>query len=85
MRHHTRHFAKKLSRQIGGYALLVIGVAGCVLPILPGIPFIFAGLALLAVDGPWAERLLIKLREKWRHLTAKKPAAQPTPPDVPAG
>ena len=45
-------------RKIAGRSLLVLGVAGCLLPIVPGIPFLIAGaarlwelLVLLAVFG----------------------------------
>ena len=34
----------------GGWALLAIGIAGCVLPVIPGIPFSLAGLIILARD-----------------------------------
>ncbi|WP_251106820.1 PGPGW domain-containing protein [Alloacidobacterium dinghuense] len=40
-----------------GYACLIAGVVGCVLPIIPGIPLLFVGLGLLSVDSPWAARL----------------------------
>lgn len=46
-------------RLVGGYVLLVIGVAGCLLPLLPGIPFLVAGAAILGWDHwavrPWAK------------------------------
>jgi len=50
-------------RQVAGYACLVAGVAGCVLPIIPGIPLMFVGLGLLAVDSPWAARLRDRLKD----------------------
>jgi uncharacterized protein len=51
-------------RQVAGYACLAAGVAGCILPIIPGIPLLFVGLGLLAVDSPWAARLRDRLKEK---------------------
>lgn len=59
---------KIILRQFAGYVCLCIGVAGCVLPILPGIPFLFVGLGLLAVDSPWAARL----RDRLKDYTAKR-------------
>jgi hypothetical protein len=50
-------------RQTTGYGCLAAGVAGCILPIIPGIPLLFAGLGLLAVDSPWAARLRDRLKE----------------------
>jgi uncharacterized protein len=48
---------------MAGYACLAAGIAGCILPILPGIPFLFVGLGLLAVDSPWAARLRDRLKD----------------------
>ena len=54
---------KIILRQVAGYACLAAGIAGCVLPIIPGIPFLFVGLGLLAVDSPWAARLRDRLKD----------------------
>lgn len=54
--------SKMILRQVSGYLCLAIGVAGCVLPIIPGIPLLFVGLGLLAVDSPWAARLRDRLK-----------------------
>ena len=40
-------------RKACGIGLIVIGLPGLVLPILPGIPLIVAGLIMLEVDHPW--------------------------------
>jgi uncharacterized membrane protein YbaN (DUF454 family) len=58
-------------RQGAGYVCLVAGVLGCILPIIPGIPLLFAGLGFLAVDSPWAARLLNWLKEKAGRQWAK--------------
>jgi uncharacterized membrane protein YbaN (DUF454 family) len=56
--HHTQ---KMNTRNLAGYALLVAGVAGCFLPLLPGIPLLIAGAAVLGWDHPlvrpWAKYL----------------------------
>lgn len=40
-------------RKACGVGLIALGVPGLVLPILPGIPMILAGLIMLEVDHPW--------------------------------
>jgi uncharacterized membrane protein YbaN (DUF454 family) len=46
-------------RSLSGYGLLLLGVAGCLLPVIPGIPFLLAGAAVLGWDHwavrPWAK------------------------------
>lgn len=32
--------------------LILVGIAGTILPIIPGIPFLILGLSLLGVDAP---------------------------------
>jgi uncharacterized protein len=73
-------------RQVTGYACLAAGVAGCILPLIPGIPLLFVGLGLLAVDSPWAARLRDRLKEtadrqlsKLRGKTDVKPQAAKVP------
>lgn len=46
------------ARKAGGWGLLGMGIAGCVLPVIPGIPLLLAGLLVLARDYAWARRLL---------------------------
>ena len=45
-------------RKASGWSLLAIGIAGCVLPVLPGIPLALAGLLVLSRDYRWAHRCL---------------------------
>jgi hypothetical protein len=45
-----------LTMQAVGYALLVLGVLGLVLPVLQGILFIVAGLLVLSRYARWARR-----------------------------
>jgi uncharacterized membrane protein YbaN (DUF454 family) len=44
-----------------GYALLAAGVAGVLLPLIPGTPFLIAAVAVLGSDHPvirpWKERI----------------------------
>ena len=43
-----------LWRTAGGWVLLVLGVAGLMLPILPGTPLLLAGLVMLSTNHRWA-------------------------------
>jgi hypothetical protein len=58
------HVRKRL-RQVAGYALLVLGAMGIVFPMLPGIPLLIAGAALLGSDHPAVRPLLDRLKG-WR-------------------
>ncbi len=51
-----------LLRKAGGWFLLVAGVAGLVLPVMPGIPLVAAGLVMLSADYPWARNLMRRAR-----------------------
>ncbi len=48
---------KKLLVGVLGVALILVGIAGLVLPFLPGWLLIIAGLALLSTEYVWARRL----------------------------
>jgi hypothetical protein len=61
----------RLLRIGAGTILLLIGLAGLLLPILPGWLLIFVGLSLLGVRIPYADRLLAYARGKLsRHKVA---------------
>ena len=67
-------------RKASGWFLLILGLAGCVLPILPGIPFALAGLLILARDYSWAKKALRKAKRQavaLRRRTRAKRSAQP--------
>ncbi|HEY7351791.1 MAG TPA: PGPGW domain-containing protein [Terriglobales bacterium] len=55
---------KKISVLVLGWILVLVGLLGIVLPILPGIPLLLVGLVILARHYSWAGRLLQKLRAK---------------------
>ncbi|MCU1226392.1 MAG: hypothetical protein JWQ42_4485 [Edaphobacter sp.] len=82
---------KRWARKLGGWGLLIVGVAGCVLPVAPGIPFVLAGLVLLAKDYAWAKhalrrmkRWVIQVRRKARaRKEARAMATQGRPEDEP--
>ncbi len=56
--------ARRVAVTIVGVLLLILGVIGAVLPVLQGWVFFLLGLAVLATEYVWAERLLKKARAK---------------------
>ena len=61
-----------LWRNVGGWILVVLGVAGLMLPVLPGIPLLIAGLVMLSADYRWARNFLrrVKLWARKFHRTS---------------
>ena len=51
-----------LWRTAGGWIFLILGVAGLLLPVLPGVPLLIAGLVLLSADHRWARYCLRKVK-----------------------
>ncbi len=67
-----------LMRRACGWALMVLGIAGCVLPVIPGIPLLIAGLIILGRDYEWARSALHRVKqwvETRRKASAKRAAA----------
>jgi uncharacterized membrane protein YbaN (DUF454 family) len=55
-------------REAAGVGLLVVGVLGCLLPVMPGIPFLVAGAGLLGANHPLIRRSRAWMERKgWRH------------------
>ena len=55
-----------------GGILLLVGLLGWFLPLMPGWPFVIAGLAILAGEFVWARRLLDKAREQLGRMTRRR-------------
>ena len=55
---------KRWLRIAGGIILLVLGLLGWVLPILPGWAFVIPGLMLLGREFHWARRTLHWLKNR---------------------
>jgi len=66
-------------RIAGGWFLLGTGIAGCILPVIPGIPLALAGLLVLSRDYVWARSLLRKAKRKAVAVRRKARARQSAP------
>ncbi len=55
-----------------GSMLLVVGIAGLFLPLLPGWLLIIPGLVVLAGEFVWAQRLLESARRRLGRLTGDR-------------
>lgn len=56
--------AGKWIRQGAGWALVVLGLVGLVVPVLQGVLFLFLGLSMLSADSAWARGLLARLKRR---------------------
>jgi uncharacterized protein (TIGR02611 family) len=74
---------KRIAVSVAGLVLLVLGLAMMVLP-GPGILFLLAGLAVLATEYVWAQRMLnyakTKAEQAKNAVTGKKSEANGGPP-----
>lgn len=59
----------RMVRMVTGLTLMALGVIGMLLPIMPGIPLLIAGVALLGTNHPWVRPLMARFRlwrRKWK-------------------
>lgn len=56
--------ARKLVIGVIGATVLLLSIVGYIMPIIPGIPLTFLGLAILATEFVWAKRLLRKAKRQ---------------------
>ena len=52
------------ARNCAGFGLIILGILGCMLPILPGIPMILGGAAILGHKHPVVKRFQLWLKAK---------------------
>jgi uncharacterized membrane protein YbaN (DUF454 family) len=57
--------AKKVARIAAGIGLILIGIVGLILPVMPGWIFIIPGLVILSEHFDWAKRLTEWLKSKF--------------------
>jgi len=58
---------------IAGTVLVLAGLVGLLLPVVPGWLFIIPGLAILATEFVWARRLLDTAKTKATEIKSKVP------------
>ena len=63
--------SKRVGITIAGVLLLLLGVAGLALPLLPGWLLLIAGFAVLATEYVWAERVLDATKKRAKQAAAK--------------
>jgi uncharacterized membrane protein YbaN (DUF454 family) len=56
---------KRIVALLLGWGVLLAGIAGLVLPILPGWILIFTGLIVLSSEYVWAHQLLARIRQRF--------------------
>ena len=70
------HPVWRMTKVVVGIALLVLGVVGLFLPILPGVLFLFLGLALLSTESRRVRGVMVALRRRypgpWKRAEAIK-------------
>ena len=60
--------ARKIFDWIAGVTLIVVGVAGLVLPVLPGVLFVIAGIAILSSHSALARRIHAAMASRAKRL-----------------
>lgn len=63
---------RKILIAIGGSVLIVLGLAGLVLPIVPGTVLCITGLVLWSSEFPWAKKTLAWFRQKLDQHTRRR-------------
>ena len=56
-------------RVVTGLTLIGLGLLGMLVPVVPGIPLLIAGVALVGTNHPWVRPLMVRLRawrRKWK-------------------
>jgi hypothetical protein len=62
--------SRRIAVTVVGVALVIIGFAGVVLPVIPGPLLILGGLAILATEYVWARRALEMARRRAKQARA---------------
>lgn len=70
----TQHFWR-VGKVTLGVLLLVLGVIGLLLPVIPQIPFLIGGLTLLSSESRHAKAVLdyVERRVGWKRSTPQEP------------
>ncbi|HZT29837.1 MAG TPA: PGPGW domain-containing protein [Bryobacteraceae bacterium] len=54
----------RIVRHFWGWCLVIVGIVGLLLPVMPGWVFLIPGLVILSDYFPWARKLVTWAREK---------------------
>lgn len=74
--------ARKIVIFVVGSTVVLLGLAGLLLPVLPGWVLIFAGLVILATEFAWAKWMLTMAKQRASDLmVAAKRQVSAEPPD----
>jgi uncharacterized membrane protein YbaN (DUF454 family) len=65
----TKSRLKRIAIYAVGWAFIILGVLGIVLPILQGVIFLLIGLYILSSVSPRAARMLIRLRKRFPRVS----------------
>lgn len=66
---------KKFLRNATGFGLVLLGIVGLILPIMPGWVFLVPGLMILAEEFPWLDKFL----KRWLAYAKEKLAREQKP------
>ena len=59
-------------RTVSGVVLIGLGLAGMLLPVIPGTPLLIGGVALLGAHHPWVRPFVVRVR-LWRRKWKRSP------------
>lgn len=68
----TRRWLSTAGITTGGSTLVLVGLAGLLLPVIPGVIAIAAGMALLARRFAWAERVVTGVKSRIPERTRRR-------------
>jgi len=57
-----------------GLLCILVGIAGVLLPVLPGVPFLVIAYLLLVPEFPWLGKPIVAALRRWPKLRRKLPA-----------
>jgi uncharacterized membrane protein YbaN (DUF454 family) len=63
-------------RAAAGWMLVCVGVLGIVLPVIPGVPLLIAGLVILSARYRWASDCLQWVKQQARKVAASSSATK---------
>ena len=73
---------RSIWRKVAGWACLALGVLGIVLPIVPGIPLLIAGMATLSTQHRWARASVLWMKRRLSSLRSRNLYGREIPSSV---